>query len=118
MPRGLFGSIGLDGSPFMIGECVAHNSNSQFGSLNHSGLADSNARSPILMVRRLRPKADIHQLTVPFETVENDPELTSGLGLSARGRPNGRAMIAFEHLLERFFRARLRPLLSTRLDDK
>lgn len=59
----------------MIGECKAHDSSFHFRSLNHGSLADSNAGA-ILIVRRLRPEADIHQLTVPVETVENDPRQT------------------------------------------
>ena len=35
MPRGLFGSIGFDGGPFIIAEFVAHDSRLQFRSLNH-----------------------------------------------------------------------------------
>ena len=37
---------GLDSSPFIIGEFVAHDSSSQFGSLNHRGLANRNASNP------------------------------------------------------------------------
>lgn len=64
---------GLYGNPFIIGKFVALDSSSRFGSLNHGSLADSNAPSPILLVRRSRAKADIHHVTVPAETVENDP---------------------------------------------
>ncbi|GGI33945.1 hypothetical protein GCM10010987_76920 [Bradyrhizobium guangdongense] len=44
---------GLDGNPFMIGEFVAHDSNPQFGSLNHSDLVRRNA-SRQAAVGRLR----------------------------------------------------------------
>src|SRR5580692_402781 len=37
---------GLDSSPFIIGEFVAHDSSSQFGSLDHRGLANRNASNP------------------------------------------------------------------------
>jgi hypothetical protein len=60
----------------MVGEFIAHDSSSQFGSLNHAGLAESNAPGPVL-ARRLRAKADITPPTIPAGTVENDPEPTS-----------------------------------------
>jgi hypothetical protein len=44
-PRGLFGSMGLNCNLFIIGEFVAHDSNPQFGSLNHRGLARRNFRA-------------------------------------------------------------------------
>jgi hypothetical protein len=41
---------GLDGSPFIIREFVAHDSSPRFGSLNHSGLARRNGSglAPVL----------------------------------------------------------------------
>jgi len=38
--------------------------------LNHGSLAESNAPSPVLLVRHLRAKADINRPTIPAETVE------------------------------------------------
>jgi hypothetical protein len=35
-PRGLFGSIGLMGGPFITAEFVAHDSGLQFRTLNHA----------------------------------------------------------------------------------
>ena len=58
--------------PFIIRECVAHDSSPQFGSLNHGGLAKRNASGPAPF-RRLRAGADIDLPTIADETVENDP---------------------------------------------
>lgn len=62
----------LDGSPFIIGEFVAHVSSPQFGNLNHGGLAERK-RSPWasqLRVRRLQAEADINPPTTSAESVE------------------------------------------------
>ncbi len=75
-PRG-FRQHGLDGSPFIIRELVAHDSSPQFGSLNHGGLVRCNASG--------RPQLDTYGIeveisppTISAETVENDPEPMSG----------------------------------------
>src|SRR5262245_20739429 len=60
------------GSPFIVGEFVAHDSSPQFGGLNHRGLTHRNA-SGSAPVRRLQAEADINLPTIPDETVENDP---------------------------------------------
>src|SRR5215831_713492 len=51
----------LDGSPFIIGEFVAHDSSPQFGSLNHGSLAESNALGSVI-VRSLMGRSG-HQPT-------------------------------------------------------
>ena len=61
------------GSPFIVGEFVAHDSSPQFGSLNHGSPAKRNA-SGSAPVRRLRAEADINLPTIPDEPVGNDPK--------------------------------------------
>lgn len=60
----------------MISEFVAHDWRPQFGSLNHSSLANRNA-SGSTSFRRFQAEADISLSTIPAETVENDPSRTS-----------------------------------------
>ena len=63
------------GSPFIVGEFVAHDSSTHLASLNHGRPAKRKA-SGSAPVRRLRAEADINLPTIPDESVENDPKAT------------------------------------------
>ena len=61
---------GLDGKPFIVGEFVAHDSSTKYGS-SIMGVR-ANATSWLAMVGRFQVKADISHTTTPAEIFEND----------------------------------------------
>ena len=61
------------GSPFIVGEFVAHNSSPQSGSLNHRGLTPRKELLARPWFGVFGAGADINLPTILNETVENDP---------------------------------------------
>ena len=70
----MFGSIGLMGSPFIVGEFVAHDSSPQSGSLNHRGLTHRKELLARPWFGVFGAGVDINLPSILNETVENDPK--------------------------------------------